>query len=234
MTTRTATKTPARTQTQAKTKRKARIVTKRRVRTSKGLKQYTYLGCPLTRNRTPWCFRLCTPDLEGHGRCGRVAPHGLKSRIQLGIENYNRKQLEAHCGKLERMYLAAPCNEYYEPGVRLSEGEAEIVIPIQDKFLDAAGSIHDSVCHRAMNDAALLAVSSMVQKALTLGAAFDIRLNRPIAAGELIARGRFMGVSDEHFLAEAVLTNKAGEEFGRGNGAFVRSEVLLSPGIGYE
>ena len=134
---------------------------KRRVKTSRGLKEYTYLGCPLTRNRSPWCFRLCTPDLEGHGHCGRVAPHGFKGRIQLGIERYNKRQLEAHCRKLERMYLGAPCNAYYEPGISISEGEAEIVIPIRDEFLDAAGTVHDSVCHRALSDAALFADATL-------------------------------------------------------------------------
>lgn len=207
---------------------------KRRVKTSRGLKEYTYLGCPLTRNRSPWCFRLCAPDTEGQGQCGRVAPHGFKGRIQLGIEDYNKRKREAHFRRLERMYLAAPCNDYYEPGIRISEGEAEIVIPIRDEFLDAAGSVHDSVYHRAMNDAALFAVSSMVQKALTLSAGFNVQLSRHVAAGELIARGRFLGTSDDHCLAEAVLTTKDGEELARGGGAFVKSEVPLSPEIGYE
>jgi hypothetical protein len=76
---------------------------KRRVRTSRGLPEYTYLGCPLTRNRSPWCFRLCTPDAEGHGRCRRVAPHGFTGRIQLGIQNYNKRHREAQCAKLEHM-----------------------------------------------------------------------------------------------------------------------------------
>ena len=66
------------------------------IRTSKGLKEYTYLGCPLTRNRSAWCFRLCIPDLEGNGDCGRIAPHSLKSRIQLGIEAHNKKLFEEH------------------------------------------------------------------------------------------------------------------------------------------
>jgi hypothetical protein len=80
---------------------------KKTVRTSSGLKEYTYLGCPLTRNRTPSCFRLCIPDTEGQGECGRVAPHSLKSRIQLGIEEHKRKRLDEHTRKLERMYLGA-------------------------------------------------------------------------------------------------------------------------------
>jgi uncharacterized protein (TIGR00369 family) len=208
--------------------------TKRRVKTSKGLKEYTYLGCPLTRNRSPWCFRLCTPDVEGHGHCGRIAPHALVGRIQAGIQEYNKTQRAAHCRKLESMYLAAPCNEYYAPGIRISEGEAEIVIPVQEKFLDAAGSVHGSVYHRAMNDAALFAVSSVVPKELVLSTGFDIQLSRTIAGGELIARGRVIGTSEEHCLAEAVLVNGEGEELGRGGGAFVKTETPLSSDMGYE
>ena len=48
----------------------------------------TFLGCPLTRNRTPWCFRLCKPDFRGCGRCGRVAPHSLRGRTENAITGY--------------------------------------------------------------------------------------------------------------------------------------------------
>jgi acyl-coenzyme A thioesterase PaaI-like protein len=207
---------------------------KRRVRTSKGLKEYTYLGCPLTRNRSPWCFRMCTPDLEGHGRCGRTAPHALVGRIQAGIQEYNKKQRAAHCRKLESMYLAAPCNEYYEPGIRISEGEAEIVIPIQEKFLDAGGAVHEAVYHRAMNDAALSAVSSVVPKELVSSTGFEMQFSRSIAAGELVARARVVGMSEEHCLAEAVLTNGEGEELARGGGSFTKTDIPLSSDMGYE
>lgn len=75
--------------------------TLKRIRVEKKLK-YTYLGCPLTRNRTPWCFRICTPDAEGSGECGRLAPHSFKSRIQQGIEDYKRKQSGLSSGLEER------------------------------------------------------------------------------------------------------------------------------------
>jgi uncharacterized protein (TIGR00369 family) len=208
--------------------------TKRRVKTSTGLKEYTYLGCPLTRNRSPWCFRLCTPDVEGHGRCGRTAPHALTGRIQAGILEYNKKQRAAHCKKLESMYLAAPCNEYYEPGIRISEGEAEVVIPVQDRFLDAAGFVHGSVLHRVMNDAALFAASSVVPKEMMLSTGFHIEFTSAISDGELIARGRVIGTSDEHCLAEAVVVDGEGKELGRGTGTFVKSEIPFSPEMGYE
>jgi hypothetical protein len=64
------------------------------VRIRKALKKYTYLGCPLTKNRSPWCFRLCKPNADGSGLCGRVAPHGLKSHIQEGIEAFNKRQAD--------------------------------------------------------------------------------------------------------------------------------------------
>lgn len=206
---------------------------KKTVRTNRGDKQYTCLGCPLTRNRTAWCFRLCTPDGEGNGRCGRIAPHGLRSRTQLSIEHYNEKIVAAHCEKLEHLYLAAPCNDYFDPGIRVSEGEAEIVIPIQEKLLRSPGVVHPSVCFTALADSALFAVNSIVEKALVVTLGFNMDLTHPISAGELIARGRFLGKSDDRYLAESVLTDPEGQEIARGSGTFVESTLPLSPQIGY-
>ena len=67
----------------------------RRVSVRKGLKKYTYLGCPMTKNRSPWCFRMCKPNADGTGFCGRVAPHGFKSRIQQGIEDFKKRQADS-------------------------------------------------------------------------------------------------------------------------------------------
>ncbi len=63
--------------------------------TKRGL-QTARLGCPLTHNRTRWCFNLCIPDDAGDGFCGRVAPYHLQGNIGKSIENYNKKKaLEA-------------------------------------------------------------------------------------------------------------------------------------------
>jgi acyl-coenzyme A thioesterase PaaI-like protein len=207
---------------------------KRRVKTSKGLKEYTYLGCPLTRNRSPWCFRMCDPDLEGRGHCGRFAPHAFTGRIQAGIQEYNKRQRAAHCRKLESMYLNAPCNEYYESGIRISEGEAEVVVPVQDKLLDAAGSVHASVIHGAMNDAALFAANSIVPKQLMRSTGFNILFTGSIAEGDLIARGRVIGIPEGHWMIEAVVLDGTGKELGRGTGTFVKTDTPLSSDMGYK
>jgi len=151
----------------------------------------------------------------------------------LSIEHYNEKLVAAHCEKLEHLYLAAPCSEYFDPGIRVSEGQAEIVIPIQEKFFRAGGSAHASVCFTAMADSALFAVNSIVENALVLTVSFHTDLTRPISGGDLIARGRFVGRSDERYLAESVLTDSEGREIGRGSGAFAESTIPLSPDIGY-
>ena len=68
---------------------------RKRIRVRRTLRAYTYLGCPLTKNRSPWCFRMCELNADGTGLCGRVAPHGLKSHIQQGIEDFKRKQADS-------------------------------------------------------------------------------------------------------------------------------------------
>jgi len=68
---------------------------KHKIKTIRGIKEYTFLGCPLTNNNTAWCYRICNPDSTGNGHCGRIAPHTLKSITQLSIEAHNKKkQLE--------------------------------------------------------------------------------------------------------------------------------------------
>ncbi len=71
---------------------KAPSKVRKQVKTRKALKEYTYLGCPLTKNQSAWCFRICKPNADGAGHCGRVAPHGFNSRIQQGIEDFKKKQ----------------------------------------------------------------------------------------------------------------------------------------------
>ena len=55
------------------------------------LPEYTSRGCNLTKNDSKWCNRMCTPDPNGYGTCGRIAPHALTSRLQAAIKEFNLK-----------------------------------------------------------------------------------------------------------------------------------------------
>jgi len=205
-----------------------------KIRTRKGLKDYTYLGCPLTKNKSAWCFRLCAPDAKGCGRCGRIAPHSMKSKIQLGIEHQKKlKKLQTHFEKLERMYLAAPCNKDSELGIRVLEGTAEIVVPVQETDRCPSGAVQNAMIYKIMDDAAALAINALVHKNLVQTQNFNISFIHPVTEGQLTAKGRLLNVSGDQYYTEAVLTDAEGMEIARGIGIYVKSDTLLSPDRGY-
>ena len=67
-----------------------------------------------------------------------------------------------HFRKLERMYHAAPINQFYRPVLTVGEGSAELEIPIRPEFFHAAAAVHGSVYFKALDDAAFFAVNSLV------------------------------------------------------------------------
>jgi acyl-coenzyme A thioesterase PaaI-like protein len=206
---------------------------RRKVRTKRGIRAYTYLGCPLTRDRSAWCFRLCVPDPLGKGQCGRIAPHGLKGRTQLAIEGHRKQRRSTHFTKLERMYLAAPFNDRYDPGVRVQDGEAEIVVPIPQTLRLPSGDVAESVYLKVLNDAAVLAVNAIVDDRLVVTVRFAVQLTRHHPSGDLIARGLVVAGSGGQYQAECVLADASGLEIGRGEGTFEPGATPLSAEIGY-
>jgi hypothetical protein len=70
------------------------IISKNKTRVKKGMAKNRHMGCPLTNNHSPWCFQMCKPDEEKAGYCGRAAPHGVRGRTQVAIDEYKqRKQM---------------------------------------------------------------------------------------------------------------------------------------------
>ena len=201
---------------------------KKQLRTRRGLREYSYLGCPLTRNRTAWCFRLCTPDSEGNGRCGRIAPHSLKSYLQTAIEKHNKKQVEQRLRNLEQAYLDNPEYQLRDPGIRISEGEADIVLPLRNEDIRPSGAVLDAVCFRLMNDAAVNAICSLGEPGTILTGEFSVKLTHAVASGDLIARGRYVGKAGNNYLADAMLTDSEGRELGRGEGVFFEGTTNIS------
>ena len=207
---------------------------KRLVKTTQGIQEYTYLGCPLTLSNSAWCYRMCDPDSEGKGRCGRIAPHTLKSYIQTNIEEHNLKKQKMHLEKLENMYLSDPVNKEFNPGVTILEGEAEIHIPVRKKVSNADGSIIGCICYKLMEDAAILAVNSIVNDVQVSASNFNVYLSNTAASRELTARAKFMGNSGNQILVETVVLDDNRNEIARGNGAFIKSSTELNQLDGYK
>jgi len=141
---------------------------------------------------------------------------------------------EEHYRKLEHMYASAPVNQYYAPTMRVSEGRAEVTIPVRPDFFHAAGAVHGLLYFKALDDAAFFAVNSLLENAFVLTVSFNLYLTRSISEGEMRAIGRVVHRSRRFFIAEAEVVDSDGREIARGSGTFVPSTIQLSPEVGYE
>lgn len=138
-----------------------------------------------------------------------------------------------HHARLERMYLAAPINRFYEPTIRVTDGEAEIVKPVREPLFHAAGAVHGSVVFKLLDDAAFFAVGSRVHDVFVLTVSFHVHFTRPVSEGTVTGRGRVVHASRRLFVAEAVAMDAGGREIGRGSGSFMRSTIELTEEMGY-
>lgn len=140
---------------------------------------------------------------------------------------------EEHFRKLERMYAGAPINEYYTPRLKVAEGACELSMEARREFFHAAHAVHGSVYFKALDDAAWFSVNSLVEDVCVLTASFNIYLLKPVAEGIITARGRVVHQTLRVFLADAELVDARDHVLARGSGSFMRSQIRLTPDVGY-
>ena len=141
--------------------------------------------------------------------------------------------MSEHHRKLERMYLGAACNAYYAPTIAISDGRAEVSLPVVPQLFHAAGAVHGSAYFKALDDACFFAASSLDEERFVLTASFSLHFLRPVTEGELRAVGEVVERSRRRTLAEGVLYDAAGRVLARGGGSFMPSDVELSAEMGY-
>ena len=140
-----------------------------------------------------------------------------------------------HFRRLEKMHHNANCNLAYYPGIKMtvSEGQAEILLPVRPEYFHAAKAVHGFVYFKLLDEAAFFAANSLVEDVFVLTTDFHINLLRPITAGQMRAEGKVVHQSKSLILAEAVLYTADGKQAARGSGSFVRGATPLDPAIGY-
>jgi uncharacterized protein (TIGR00369 family) len=141
---------------------------------------------------------------------------------------------EEHYRKLERMFHAAPISRFFAPVLHVDEGRAEITIPIKPDFFHAANAVHGSVYFKALDDAAFFAANSLVLDVFVLTVTYNVFFTRPISEGQMRATGRVVHRSKNLIIADAELLDSGDRQIARGSGTFMRSQIPLSPAIGYE
>ncbi|NLL12581.1 MAG: PaaI family thioesterase [Fibrobacter sp.] len=138
-----------------------------------------------------------------------------------------------HFRKLEKMYLSAPTNKYYNPDIKIRKGTAEIAFTVKQDFFHGARAVHGSVYFKALDDAAYFAVSSLVTDYLLVTVSFNLHFIRPVSEGIIKAEGKVTQHGKKTSFAESVLFDSRDRIIAKGSGTFVKSDILLAEEIGY-
>ena len=143
--------------------------------------------------------------------------------------------MQEHYKKLERMYLSAPINKFYEGiTIDISHEHAELSLKIDPKYFHAANAIHGSVYFKMLDDAAFFAVNSIVPDIFVYTVSINVQLLRPVTKGIIKSVGELKFKSTNLFIADSTLYNEENKIVGRASGNFMKSKVALTEEIGYK
>lgn len=131
------------------------------------------------------------------------------------------------------MYASAPINGFFQPVMRVSEGETVVTTKVRRDFFHAANAVHGALYFKMLDDAAFFAVNSLVTNVFVLTVSLNGYLVRPVSEGEVTAVGRVVHRSRRLYIAESQLVDSDGKEIARGSGTFMPSNIPLSREIGY-
>jgi uncharacterized protein (TIGR00369 family) len=140
---------------------------------------------------------------------------------------------QEHFERLQRAYQAARCNDYYAPTLTVSQGASEVTLLADPKYFHGGGAVHGSVYFKALDDAAFFAASSLVRDVAVVTVSMTIHFVRPVSEGRLYARGRVVHAGERLLFAESSLTDSEDRLLATGAGTFTRTNIALSPAMGY-
>ncbi len=138
-----------------------------------------------------------------------------------------------HYRKLENMYQTAPINQFFAPRLTIGQGQAEVVMEVEPKFFHAAGAAHGAMYFKGLDDSAYFATNSLVTDVFVLTINFTTYLERPVSQGRIRCLGQVVMAAGNLFIAESRILDDQGREIARGSGHFVKSNIALTPEIGY-
>jgi acyl-coenzyme A thioesterase PaaI-like protein len=104
--------------------------------------------------------------------------------------------MESHYRKLENLYHASACNDYFASRLRIGSDGAVVTVPVKTDFFHAGGAAHGSTYFKALDDAAYFSVNALVTDVLAESDLCDDR-GRTIATGSgSFVRGRVSLTAD--------------------------------------
>ena len=138
-----------------------------------------------------------------------------------------------HLRRLERMYLAAPINAYYEPEITIGTGTATIRMKVKPEWFHAANAVHGSVYFKALDDSGFFAANSLVEAFFVLTSNYSITMVRPLSSGEMTATGIVVHHGKRLLSAESKLVDDNDRVIAHGIGTFMVSNMPLAEVTAY-
>jgi uncharacterized protein (TIGR00369 family) len=140
---------------------------------------------------------------------------------------------EQHFRRLERMYAAAPTNQYFRPTMTVGEGQAAVKMTVREEFFHAGNAVHGSIVFKLLDDAAFFAANSLVDDSFLFTVSFNLYFLRPVVEGEIRAEGRVVHQSKRLLVADSEVLDEQGRPVARGSGSFLPSHMPLDDKVGY-
>ena len=108
-----------------------------------------------------------------------------------------------HYRKLENMMHSAPFVQLAGARAEISQGQAEITLPVKHELFHAADALHGALYFLALDNAAFFAVNSLVEDVFVLTVSFNVYLLRPVDQGVITAVGKVVNSAKTQYLAES-------------------------------
>jgi uncharacterized protein (TIGR00369 family) len=132
-----------------------------------------------------------------------------------------------HYALLEKLYIAAPINKYYNPTIKIQEKHAEISMKVLPEYFHGAGAVHGALIFKMMDDAGFFASNSIVPNVFVLTANFNIDFLRPMTLGSLRGVGKVVHSGGRQIITETYCYDQSENLIARGRGVYMPSKFSL-------
>ena len=134
---------------------------------------------------------------------------------------------EAHYRRLEKLYQTGPINHFIASTLEITSGLAKVSIKTAPTYKHGGGVLHGSIYFKALDDACVFAVASVIDDAVVTTVTFNVTFARPFLGDVLVATGRLRHQSRRLFVADSEIHDGQGRLVAKGNGTFMKTTIAL-------
>ena len=138
---------------------------------------------------------------------------------------------EIHYKTLKECYEKANINKFYVPTASITDGKAEIRMPLKEDFYHYGRYQHGSVYFKMCDDAGYFAAQSQEYEHFLVTSSYNLYFLKPMKLGEMIAKAHIISKTKSQFICESIIYNQDDQVIARGSGVFMRSSISLDQSL---